>query len=80
VNHTVYVEWALETVPDNVRQNLYPVEIEAAYRAEAFFGDEILSRTSAGSNGNPIGFLHQLVNGRDGKEFTRLRTAWRNID
>ncbi len=80
VNHTVYVEWALETVPDDVLKNLYPCEIEAAYRAEAFFGDKIKSRTTVTRKGNPAGFLHQLVNERDGKELTRLRTAWRNID
>ncbi len=80
VNHTVYVQWALETVPDDVRRNLYPVEIEAAYRAEAFLGDTILSSTTAADKGNTPGFIHQLVNKNDGKELTRLRTAWRTIN
>jgi medium-chain acyl-[acyl-carrier-protein] hydrolase len=80
VNHTVYVEWALETVPDDIRQKLFPVEIEAAYRAEAFFGDKILSRTAFEPDENSSGFIHQLVNVRDGKELTRLRTVWRDID
>lgn len=80
VNHTVYVEWALETVPDDVRRNMCPVGIEAAYRAEAFLGDTVLSGTTMADNGNTVGFLHQLVNERDGKELTRLRTVWRKID
>lgn len=79
VNHTVYVEWALETVPQDILQRFRPVEIEVGYRAEAFYGDTVLVRTETMDSGNSACFLHQLVNERDGKELTRLKTIWRQF-
>ena len=59
-----------------------PVEIEVAYRAEAFYGDTVLSRAvpapAASEAGQAAGavFLHQIVNASTGVELTRLRTRW----
>jgi medium-chain acyl-[acyl-carrier-protein] hydrolase len=76
VNHTVYVEWALETVPREILRGFRPVEIEVGYRAEAFYGDTVLVRTEIVGSENSACFLHQLINERDGKELTRLKTIW----
>ena len=43
VNNAVYVQWALEGVPPEVLMKSRPVELEVSYRAEAFYGDEVLS-------------------------------------
>ncbi len=79
VNHTVYVVWALETVPQNFLHRLSPVEIEIGYRAEAFYGDTVLSRTSVARGEDPVQLTHQLLNNRDGRELTRLTTVWRQV-
>jgi medium-chain acyl-[acyl-carrier-protein] hydrolase len=76
VNHTVYVEWALESVPEAILENFSLVELEVGYRAEAFYGDTVLARAEVTQEGTSATFLHQLVNERNGREFTRLRTAW----
>jgi medium-chain acyl-[acyl-carrier-protein] hydrolase len=84
VNNVVYIQWALEAVPEDVLTRRRPVELEVSYRAEAFYGDAVLSRAGAdpgaatspaGSTSGPV-FLHQIVNARTGAELTRLRTGW----
>jgi acyl-ACP thioesterase len=75
VNHVVYIQWALESVPKEVLAKCRPVDIEVAYRGEAKKGEIVLARTQALDVENR--FLHQLVRESDGKELTRLRTEWR---
>ncbi|MBE0597751.1 MAG: acyl-ACP thioesterase [Desulfuromonadales bacterium] len=77
VNNTIYLQWALETVPPEVAESLRPQEIEISYRAEARYGDTVLSRLARGESGSD--FLHQLLSQESGREFARLHTAWRNF-
>lgn len=74
VNHAVYAEWALETVPLPVIQECCLSEIEIAYLNEAVSGDTIISRAERIDRG---AFIHQLIREGDGRELTRLRTGWR---
>jgi acyl-ACP thioesterase len=74
VNHAVYAEWALETVPLPVLQERCLSDIEIAYMNEAVSGDTIISRAEKADSDV---FLHQLVREEDGRELTRLRTVWR---
>ncbi len=77
VNHTVYPEWAFETVPPEFFNRCLPAEIHIAYRAEAVYGGRVISRSAVIDPADPGRFLHQLVNEEDGKELTRLITVWR---
>ncbi len=80
VNNTVYAEWALESVPDEILCCCRLSEIEISYRAEAFHGDMVTVRTGLAEKGNARLFLHQLVNAKDGRELTRLKTAWELVE
>jgi acyl-ACP thioesterase len=77
VNHTIYVGWALDTVPDELADRGELAELEIGFRAETFLGDTVISRY-----GEPAGeercSVHQLVSRRDGRELTRLRGRWRD--
>jgi len=77
VNNAVYVHWALEALPFDIQTKRRPVDIEISYRAEAFYGDEILSAAQSlpGGDGGPV-FLHQILNASSGIELARLRTRW----
>jgi acyl-ACP thioesterase len=44
VNNTRYVEWALETVPDEVHERCGPSSFEIAFRREAVYGDTVVAR------------------------------------
>ncbi len=77
VNNAVYVEWALETLPDAIGGDSGPKEVEAAFRAEVSYGARVLSRSQKhGENEDGDCFLHQIVNEKDDRELARLRTRW----
>ena len=73
VNHVHYIQWALDSVPAETLEKNQVVGIEVGYRAEARFGDKVVSKVGSTGDGT---FLHQLVRDSDGKELTRLRTKW----
>jgi medium-chain acyl-[acyl-carrier-protein] hydrolase len=79
VNHTVYVEWALECIPREIQEGFCLAELEVGYRAEAFYGDTVLARVALAQQENPAIFWHQLVNQQSGKELTRLKTTWKQL-
>lgn len=76
-NHASYILWALETPPEDVLRSWVPVDIEVAYRAEAFYGDEVASRLQAVAGVPEATFIHSLVHASKGTELARLRTVWR---
>lgn len=76
VNHVAFIEWGIETVPREILQKYSLVEIEAAFRGEAFYGDRVISRTENSIDGEQPVFVHQIVREKDEKELTRLRTKW----
>jgi len=54
-----------------------PTDIEVSYRAEALYGDSVLSVAQrAAEEGAGAVFLHQILNAGTGAELTRLRTRW----
>jgi acyl-ACP thioesterase len=77
VNNAVYVQWALEGVPPEILMNRRPLDLEVSYRAEALYGDEILSAVQRlpQEGPGPV-FLHQILNAATGAELARLRTKW----
>ncbi len=77
VNNAVYVQWALEAVPAAVLTRSRPLELEVSYRAETFYGEEVLSVAQgiAAEGTGPV-YLHQILNAATGTELTRLRTRW----
>jgi len=92
VTATVYAHRAMETVPEDVLFGFRPVSIEVNFRAEAFYGDSIVSRaerTAAPENSGEtenirrptlVSFLHRLSRAADDKELTLLRTSWAKIE
>jgi len=76
VNHARYMEWALETVPEELRGDYQPLEIESQFREAARYGDSIICRTRIAAGEPSPTFIHQILRKKDGKELTRLRTRW----
>ena len=76
VNHAVYVRWALETAPEAVLRSARPTDIEVAYKGEAIYGDEVVSKAQAIGGGPGPVFLHGIHHKARGTELTRLRTVW----
>jgi len=78
VNHIVYAQWALEGVPLEILRTKRPRSIEVSYRAEALFGDRIVSSSAAAEkqSGDEIVYLHSITQSSSGGELARLRTTW----
>ncbi len=76
VNNVIFVEWALETAPNDILWHYAPVEIEIGYRSEVFYGDVIISRSQILEEGKSPKLVHQLVREKDGKEIAVLHTKW----
>lgn len=77
VNHTVYVSWAIESLPLEVLRSHRLHTLEVGYRAEVRYGDAIVSRRgpSAAEDGDHV-FVHGIAHAATGAELTRLRTRW----
>jgi acyl-ACP thioesterase len=77
VNNAVYIQWALEGVPPDILLGRRPMDLEVSYRAEALYGDEVVSAVQRVAEGGPgPAFLHQIFNAATGTELARLRTRW----
>ncbi len=76
VNNVVYIQWALESVPKDVLLKKHPLEIEAAYKAEAFFGEKVISRVQPIDREGSHSYRHQIINKKKGKELARLISVW----
>jgi len=76
VNNTVYTDWALEAVPDDVASD-HLQSLEVAFRAEALYGQRILSQCVVNRSGTQSECLHRIVDSRDRRELARLRTRWK---
>jgi acyl-ACP thioesterase len=77
VNNTRYVEWALETVPDEVQEGCRPSAFEIAFRREAVYGDTVVARTRRlAVDGDPA-FAHELRADGKGHELARAASVWR---
>jgi acyl-ACP thioesterase len=76
VNNTVYTDWALEAVPDDVAEG-HLRSLEVSFRAEAVYGESILSQSVSRRSGSDTECLHRIVNSRNNRELARLRTRWK---
>jgi acyl-ACP thioesterase len=79
VNHVSYVLWALETPSEDVLRSSRPSEIEVSYKAEAFYGDDVISRLERDTLAEGTVFRHALFHKTRGTELVRLRTAWTRV-
>jgi acyl-CoA thioesterase FadM len=87
VNNGSYLGWAVEGVPRATWRGARAVAVEAHYLAEAVLGDAVIVRTASGGAASaktagddpgpaPATFLHLVTREADGKELSRLATAW----
>ena len=76
VNNVVYVHWAIEGMPGEVLRAMRPAEVEIVYKAEAFYGDEVVAGVERPASPDAP-WIHDIVRKADGVELARLRTSWR---
>jgi acyl-ACP thioesterase len=74
VNNTVYVGWALESIPDEIDNTCRLADLEISFRAEALYGDTIIARSAQADD--DYCYIHSIESQQDGRELARLRTCW----
>lgn len=78
VNNVRFSDWMLESVPDEFRASKNLCGIQIIYRAEAVYGDTVISRGGPGlDDGAGREFLHGLYRLSDGQELVRAKSLWR---
>jgi len=76
VNNVVYIEWALEAIPDEILHTMQPAGVEVSFKGEAFYNDEIVTQSQRLAEADQTTFLHRIIRPADNKELARLRTKW----
>lgn len=75
VNNTHYVEWALEAVPPEVRDQANLTNIRIAFKKETTYGQVILSEAQQLQTNQGVQFLHRIATS-DGTTRCLLFTEW----
>lgn len=73
VNNVRFIEWAIDSLPEAVRADLFLRELTVDFRSEGFLGDEMLTRLEKAEAET---YFHSIVRCRDKKELVRLKTVW----
>ena len=78
VNNVRYVEWALETVPMDVRNTCGLDTLEIDFTGEALHGEAIVAGSRAVGN-RPAAFQHGIRSQSTDSELARVQTRWRRL-
>jgi len=76
VNNSVYVEWGIESVPQDIIRTCRPTAITVNYLGESLYGDPVTVNTQRLPTNPSMDFRHAIINENTGKEITRLHTRW----
>jgi acyl-ACP thioesterase len=74
-NHTAYLDWALESVPDEAVAGYFPARFDAEYIASAMRERVIVRAKKTGTS--PLRFAHSIIAAKTNRESARVETEWR---
>lgn len=76
VNNTKYIDWAVETLPEDIVNNYVLSEVKVIFEKECKYGEEVKVFTDVRvEEGDEIVTIHKIET-VDGKELTRLIGRW----
>lgn len=77
VNNAIYVEWAVETVPEPLLVNYKPETINVTFHRESFYGEAIVSRTQILETREGPQTRHSILGKKGTMELARINISWR---
>ena len=80
VNNTIYVIWALESVPQEIVGQFLPYEISIQYQGDAVFGDQVTAFTQPFPEKSDTSYLHTIFHDGQGTPITRVMTKWQPVE
>lgn len=72
VNNVNYIEWAVESVPEEIYSQKSLAELEINFRAESKYGDRVIAQSQLQEDI----CLHKLSRSSDDRELAVVRTKW----
>lgn len=79
VNNVNYIEWAIESLPLEIRKIYQLSGFEISFRAESKYGDVIVAETEEIDQNNQKIFVHKLVEQSSQKELAIARSYWNEM-
>lgn len=76
VNNSVYIGWAVETVPQDIFTTHSLKQVEVNYIDEISYGNRIYSLIRKDEIEDERAYVHLIQGGEDKRELTRLKTVW----
>ncbi|ETR72751.1 MAG: Acyl-acyl carrier protein thioesterase [Candidatus Magnetoglobus multicellularis str. Araruama] len=76
VNNTIYLQWAIESVPLDIQTRMLPCDVDIQFIGDAHLGDS-LTCYSQQIDSQPT-FRHQIMHME--KELTWIQTLWKEYD
>ncbi|MDR3076550.1 MAG: hypothetical protein LBU26_04545 [Synergistaceae bacterium] len=73
-NHTVYFDWALESIPDSAIEGLSPIRLDAEFISSVKREDVTVRTKKTGAN--PVRFDHSVFATSSGALAAKVATVW----
>ncbi|MDY6800743.1 MAG: thioesterase [Bacteroidota bacterium] len=81
VNNIRYLQWVVESVPDEIVNNYYLYSIDGRFIAEAHYGQEIVSLTKNDETcTTDKSFMHSVIIEGTNKVCATAKTIWKKIE
>lgn len=75
VNNVIYIEWGIETPPEDWLNNHYLSDIDITFRAECLNGETVISQAQKSDDNNSV-MLHRLTRKSDNTVLALIKTTW----
>ncbi len=79
VNNTVYVEWAVETLPEKILNHFSIHKIDITFLKESFYPGNIISKAQIVNNFNDFITFHSISGENMANELARLNIIWKPL-
>jgi len=79
VNNTVYVRWAMESVPASILFDYAPISCVVSFLKESFYPDRIISRVKIDTCPDKLISLHSIFNKADKTKLANVTMVWKKL-
>jgi medium-chain acyl-[acyl-carrier-protein] hydrolase len=79
VNNTVYVQWAMESVPASILFKYAPISCVVSFLKESFYPDRIISSVKINKSPDKLISMHSIFHKTDKTKLANLTMIWKKF-